>query len=239
MRRPEQRFQNAAARSIGAHQQSMHPSCRASRGSLFQSIAGRRRRGAVGSPLRSDASTCGLSQQLIDQCAADEAEAPTTKTLCCRSSGSAIRAAGARRIERISRSNGSSASTSAFLTLRRQAGWRRALVRGTGPIPAPGRRRGRPGDLRVRLAALGRAAAGARGPGGARKRWTDGPAWRPRLAELRRRGARALCLLDGSETAPASDFSCRMMLGDAPPSWQSLECNEPPPAVHLRREIPC
>ena len=72
-----------------------------------------------------------------------------------------------------------------------------------------------------------------------RKRWTDGLAWRPRLAKLRRRGARALCLLDGFDTVLASNFPCSTMLGDAPLSLRKVwQCNEPPRGVHLRRANP-
>lgn len=73
----------------------------------------------------------------------------------------------------------------------------------------------------------------------ARKRWTDGLAWRPRLAKVRRRGARAIRLLGGLDAVLASNFPCSAMLADAPATLRRVwQCNEPPRGVHLRLANP-
>jgi glycosyltransferase involved in cell wall biosynthesis len=72
-----------------------------------------------------------------------------------------------------------------------------------------------------------------------RKHWTDGLAWNPRLAKVRRRGARAIRLLDGVDAVLASNFPCSTMLGSAPPPARKVwQCNEPPRGVHLRLANP-
>jgi len=71
------------------------------------------------------------------------------------------------------------------------------------------------------------------------KRWTDGLSWQPRLAKVRRRGARAIRLLDGLDTVVASNYPCSTMLGGAPqPLRKVWQCNEPPRGVHLRLASP-
>src|SRR5262245_2073006 len=72
-----------------------------------------------------------------------------------------------------------------------------------------------------------------------RKRWTDGLAWHPRIAKVRRRGARAIRLLDGLDAVLASNFPCSTMLADAPAALRKVwQCNEPPRGVHLRLANP-
>jgi glycosyltransferase involved in cell wall biosynthesis len=71
------------------------------------------------------------------------------------------------------------------------------------------------------------------------KRWTDGLAWRPRLAKVRRRGARAIRLLGGVDTVLAFNFPCSAMLGAAQlPVRKVWQCNEPPRGLYVREASP-
>lgn len=71
------------------------------------------------------------------------------------------------------------------------------------------------------------------------KRWTDGLAWRPRLAKVRRRGARAIRLLEGVDTVLAFNFPCSAMLGASTlPVRKVWQCNEPPRGLYLREASP-
>ncbi|HEU5294215.1 MAG TPA: glycosyltransferase family 4 protein [Burkholderiaceae bacterium] len=71
------------------------------------------------------------------------------------------------------------------------------------------------------------------------RRWTDGLAWNPRVAKLRRRGARAVRLLDGVDVVLAFNFPCSAMLGDSGlPLRKIWQCNEPPRGLHLREASP-
>jgi glycosyltransferase involved in cell wall biosynthesis len=71
------------------------------------------------------------------------------------------------------------------------------------------------------------------------KHWTDGLAWRPRLAKVRRRGARAIRLLGDVDTVLAFNFPCSAMLGAADlPVRKVWQCNEPPRGLHVRDANP-
>jgi glycosyltransferase involved in cell wall biosynthesis len=71
------------------------------------------------------------------------------------------------------------------------------------------------------------------------KRWTDGLAWRPRLAKVRRRGSRAVRLLDGVDTVLAFNFPCSAMLGASTLAVRKVwQCNEPPRGLYLREASP-
>ena len=71
------------------------------------------------------------------------------------------------------------------------------------------------------------------------KRWTDGLAWRPRLAKMRRRGARAIRLMEGVDTVLAFNFPCSAMLGASTLQVRKVwQCNEPPRGLYVREASP-
>ncbi len=71
------------------------------------------------------------------------------------------------------------------------------------------------------------------------KRWTDGLAWRPRLAKVQRRGARAMRLLGGVEAVLAFNFPCSAMLGASTLLVRKVwQCNEPPRGLYVREASP-